>query len=157
MMLSSLVYSFPKESELIRIALTVCLLASLLGCQKKYPDEIPVFPITAIVTVDGVAQEGLQFKLHDESGGDPAKPTFPSGFSTADGVVTISTYANGDGAPEGSYKVTVIWGQLNPLTMAYGGPDKLNGRYSDVEKSEIRWTVTNRKLNDMGTIELVTQ
>jgi hypothetical protein len=129
----------------------------MVGCAKKYPDEKAVYPITAVLTVDGVPQEGLEVKLHDEVAGDPAKPTFPSGFSKADGKVSISTYADGDGAPAGTYKVTVQWREFNPLSMSFGGPDKLKGRYSDPEKTELKWTVTESKLNDLGTVALTTK
>lgn len=142
---------------MIRTSFFVCLMCLLVGCAKKYPDEKAVYPITGVVTVDGVPQEGLQFKLHDEAGPDPAKPTFPSGFSGADGKLSISTYADGDGASAGTYKVTILWQEFNPLSMSFGGPDKLNGRYGDAATAEIKWTITESKMNDMGTIALTTK
>lgn len=142
---------------MIRISFFVCLTCLLVGCEKKYDGEKPVFPITGTVTVDGVPQEGLRITLHDSSGGDPAKPTFSSGYSKEDGKISISTYADGDGAPAGTYKVTIEWGQFNPLSMSYGGPDKLNGRYSDAEKTEITWTITESKVNDLGTVAVTTK
>lgn len=132
-------------------------MCSFVGCEKKYPNELPVYPVTGIVTVDGVPKEGLQISLHNKSGGDPTKPTFPSGYSEAGGKISISTYASGDGAPVGTYKVTILWGQVNPLSMSYSGPDKLNDRYTDPEKTELELTVTESKMNDMGTIALTTK
>lgn len=146
-----------KDFELIRISLFACLMCLIIGCEKKYPDEKPVYPITGVITVDGVPQEGLQIKLHDEAGVDSAKPTFPSGFSTGDGKIAISTYANGDGAPAGTYKVTIELRELDLISMAYSGPDKLNERYADAEKPGIQWTISESVVNDMGTIELTTK
>ncbi len=142
---------------MIRISFFVCLVCLLVGCAKKYTDEKAVYPITGVVTVDGVPQEGLQLKLHDDVVSDPSKPTFSSGYSGADGKVSISTYADGDGAPAGTYKVTILWQEFNPLSMSFGGPDKLNRRYADVDKTEIKWTITESKVNDMGTIALTTK
>jgi len=146
-----------EDSELIRTSFFVCLACLLVGCEKKFTDEHAVYPIAGILTVDGVPQEGLRITMQNVSGSDPAKPTFPSGYSKAEGKISISTYADGDGAPAGTYKVTIEWGEFNPLSMSYGGPDKLKGRYSDVEKTELQWTVTDSKVNDLGTIALTTK
>jgi hypothetical protein len=146
-----------KDPELIRTSLFVCLVCLFVGCAKKYPDEKAVYPVSGVVTVDGVPQEGLQFKLHNEAGDDPVKPTFSSGYSGPEGKVSVSTYADGDGAPAGTYKVTILWQEFNPLSMSFGGPDKLNGRYSDVATTELKWTITESKTNDLGIIALTTK
>jgi len=133
--------------------LAIALLV-IAGCQKKYPDEQPVYPISGIVWVDGVPQEGIQVRLHRDEGADQSKPVFPAGFTDNQGNLVISTYANGDGAPAGSYHVTFMWGQINPLSMSYEGPDKLSGRYADPKKSTIVINVSEDAANDLGTVEL---
>ncbi len=130
---------------------------TLAGCEKQYPNEKPVFPITGVVKIDGVPQEGIQVVFHDERGVDVKQPTFPTAFTDAQGNLIVSTYANGDGAPAGNYLLTFIWGQINPLSMSYGGPDKLQGRYADAEKSEFRLVVGEDVKNDLGVIDLSTQ
>jgi len=142
---------------LIRTSFFVCLVCLFVGCAKKNTDEKAVYPITGVVTVDGVPQDGLQFKLHNDAEPDPTKPTFSSGYSGPEGKVSVSTYADGDGAPAGAYKVTILWQEFNPLSMSFGGPDKLKGRYGDAATTEIEWTITESKMNDMGTIALTTK
>jgi hypothetical protein len=49
--------------------------------------------------------------------------------------------------------LTFLWGSINPMTMAYGDPDKLNGRYTDPKKSTQKVTIAGKPV-DLGTIEL---
>jgi len=50
-----------------------------------------------------------------------------------------------------------MWQEFNPLSMSFGGPDKLKGRYGDPEKTELKWTITESKMNDLGPISLTTK
>jgi hypothetical protein len=68
----------------------------------------------------------------------------------------VSTYRFGDGAPAGEYVLTFMWGKLDPLSMQYGGPDQLNGRYDKRAKSEHRVTVASEEV-DLGRIELTSK
>jgi hypothetical protein len=144
--------------ELSRLLIAgTCALFLLAGCQPQYPNEKPVYKVSGIVMVDGQPAEMVQVTLHDEAGVDTNDPTFPSGFTDANGQVVISTHAHGDGAPVGNYRVTFMWGQVNPLSMNYGGPDKLKGRYSDVKNTPFTLQVSEQGPNDLGTVELTTQ
>jgi hypothetical protein len=40
--------------------------------------------------------------------------------------------------------------------MSYGGPDRLNNRYRDPQKSTVRFTVKDEPV-DLGSIELTTK
>jgi len=131
-----------------------CALVLLAGCQPQYPDEKLVYKVSGVVLVDGQPAEAVQVTLHDDAGVDTNDPTFSSGFTDASGNIVVSTHANGDGAPAGSYRVTFMWGQVNPLSMNYGGPDKLKGRYSDVKTTPYTLQVSEQGPNDLGTIEL---
>ncbi len=129
----------------------------LPGCGgKPQRDEKAVYPIRAKVLVDGQPVGEIQVKLHSADGMDSQHPTQPNGFTDAEGNVAISTYAQGDGAPAGTYQVTFFAGTFNPISRSYGEPDKLKKRYSIPAKSGITWTITEGK-NDLGTIELSTQ
>jgi hypothetical protein len=51
-----------------------------------------------------------------------------------------------------------MWGEINLLSAQYGGPDKLNGRYADKEKSDVHFTVKpGDEPLDLGRIELTTK
>ena len=133
------------------------LTAVLAGCQQQRSGEKPVYRIGGVIRVDGVPQEGVQVILHDQAGIDTDQPTFPNGYTDAAGRPVISTYANGDGAPVGEYRVTFFWGQVNPLSMSYGGPDRLGGRYQDAAQSQVLLRVTGQGGNDLGVVDLTTR
>jgi hypothetical protein len=83
-------------------------------------------------------------------------PTISSAFTDKQGKFSISTYEQADGVPVGSYVLTFEWGQWNMMSMQYGGPDKLNGKYSDPKTSEVRFEVKAGEPTDLGTIKLTT-
>jgi hypothetical protein len=74
-----------------------------------------------------------------------------------DGKFAISTYQSADGVPAGEYLLTFVWGRFDMISKSYGGPDKLNGRYADHQKSEHRVQVESGKPTDLGRIELTTK
>ena len=85
------------------------------------------------------------------------QPTFSTANTDAEGKFKVSTYESGDGIPEGTYAVTFMWGQVNLMTMSYGGPDKLNDRYSDPETSTFKVTVKRGEPANMGKLLLTTK
>jgi hypothetical protein len=132
-------------------------LTLLAGCGPKGPDSgprVPTFPITGTVHVDGKPADNLLVKCHP-SGESPVHTTISS-YTQPDGKFSVGTYESGDGAPAGQYKLTFMWGQWN-LNGRYGPPDKLNDRYSDVEKSTHEVTVQEGEPAELGTIELTTK
>eukprot|EP00913_Durusdinium_trenchii_P035347 g33077.t1 len=91
------------------------------------------------VYVDGKAPDSpIAVKCHPVAGIDKADPTVSSAFTEDEGKFSISTYEKGDGIPPGEYILTFYWGKRNVISMNYGGPDKLKGRYKDVKKSKIK-------------------
>ena len=72
-------------------------------------------------------------------------------------TIEIATYEASDGVPEGEYVLTFMWGKINLISGGYGGPDKLNGRYTDPETSEVKVTVKAGEATELGTIELTTK
>ncbi len=133
------------------------LVANLVGCGPKYPNEKEVFKITGKVTVDGKPVPEVQISFHDVRGVDTKQPTYPQGFTDAEGNIRVSTYADGDGAPAGEYKVTFLLQEYNLISRSYGGPDKLNGKYKDPQKTPISITIAKGEKNDLGLVELTTK
>lgn len=72
----------------------------------------------------------------------PLKNLVPHGDVAEDGAFRISTYAEGDGAPEGEYIVTITWpeSRKDPATGDEMTDDRLQGRYADPATSS--WKVT---------------
>jgi hypothetical protein len=130
----------------------------LLGCGPQSTNK-PTYPVVGRVLVDGQPADYLAVNVEPADGKlDPEHPTVSSAFTDADGRFSLSTYVQGDGVPEGDYVLTFMWGQLNLISMNYGGPDKLKGRYQSPKDSKVRFTVSKSKQTlDLGDIELSTQ
>lgn len=142
-------------------ARSLWLLSLLLvgvGCSEKPdPSRLKTFPVTGVVLVDGKPAESLAINCHSVKGLDPKNPTLPQALTDKDGKFKIGTYSSGDGVPEGEYSLTYMWGDWQPFSMTYGGPDKLNDRYNTPEKSPTKFKVEKGKPIDLGKIELTTK
>lgn len=138
------------------LALTLSSLA-VTGCGDAHPNEKPVYKIKGTVTVDGKPESGVQVALHDVAGPDNNQPTYPQGFTDENGNLRISTYADGDGAPAGEYKVTFSWQEYNLISRNYSGPDKLKNRYSDPKKTPVAVKLGEDLPNDLGKVELTSK
>ncbi|HEY1065317.1 MAG TPA: hypothetical protein VGE52_04380, partial [Pirellulales bacterium] len=96
-------------------------------------DRVAVYPVTGKVLFKGKPAPGATVVL------TPAKPLpnvpTPRANVLADGTFKASTYDSDDGAPQGEYKVTVIWykpgvengvpvqGTQNVVPAKYSSPD----------------------------------
>jgi hypothetical protein len=137
----------------------VAVLASIAGCGEEQPYRKPTSTVTGQVFVDGEpvpVATPLKVECHPLNGLDTEHPTFSSSLTGEDGKFSISTYESGDGVPPGEYVLTFMWGKMNLISPSYGGPDKLNGKYDDPEKSEHVLTVVEGLPTDLGRIDLTT-
>ena len=67
----------------------------------------PVYPVKGQVLVNGKPAANAQILFHPAEGApDELRP---AGHTDDDGYFTLTSYVNGDGAPEGNYNVTVTW------------------------------------------------
>ena len=141
----------------LRVVTLVVLAALVTSCSKQERFHKATFPVTGEVYVDGKPAGNLQVTLHDVKGIDAKHPTHSAAMTDDNGKFAVSTYAQSDGVPEGEYAMTFVWGELNLLTMHYGGKDKLKNKYADPKTSKTRLTVEKGKPADMGRIELSTK
>jgi hypothetical protein len=90
-----------------RLGLAVVLGAALLvpGCVRS--DRKPVYPVQGQVLFEGKPVPGAQVILHPLGDDDKDHPVRPLGQVGPDGSFRLTTYDAGDGAPAGSYAVTV--------------------------------------------------
>ena len=137
------------------VAASVCLLLS--ACAEQGAVRKETFPVTGQVYVDGQPAAELVVTCHDVKGLDKENPTLSSAITGQDGKFQIATYEAADGVPEGDYVLTFEWKERNLMKGGFSGPDKLNGRYTDPQKSETRFTVEQGKPTDLGQIELSTK
>lgn len=129
----------------------------IVGCAKRDANRKETYPVTGTVVVDGKPGDGIQVVLNDVKGIDPNNPSISHTITDPDGKFAISTYEHGDGVPKGEYKLTFFWGAFNPLSMEYGGEDKLKNRYNDPATSTFKINVEKGKPLDLGKIELTTK
>ena len=128
------------------------------GCSSDDPSRKETVPVTGQVFIDGQpAPAPINVMCHDVKGIDKEQPTVSQAMTDNQGRFEISTYETGDGIPPGEYVLTFEWGEISLVSMQYGGPDKLKGRYSDPQKSPFRFRVESDKPLDLGRLELVTK
>lgn len=116
----------------------VCLvLLAAGGCGgKSGPERVAVYPVDGTVTFKGQPMPGAFIVFHPKTP-QPNAPS-PRAEINKDGVLKVSTYDGGDGAPEGEYVVTIEWRKLvkNGADVV-AGPNVVPRKYSRPETSDI--------------------
>jgi hypothetical protein len=140
-----------------RLVISLVAALALASCYDSELARKETFPVTGQVLVDGKPAANIQVTMHDVNGIDQEQPTFSSAFTDEQGRFALSTYEQGDGVPAGEYVVTFYWGELNLVSMQFGGPDKLKNKYNDKSNSPFRIKVEKGKPADMGQLELTTR
>ncbi len=124
-----------------RPALLACGLLAL--CFTSCDRGKRFYPVTGKVFVDGKPGEGVMVIFHPLQESDP--PLLPQALVGADGSFTLQSWIVDErvleqGAPPGEYHVTCVW--YPPDLQKYLGnatlPDRLNGKYEDRNKSQLR-------------------
>lgn len=132
------------------------LLIATAGCGATPQDApaVPLHPVTGTVNLDGKPIAGAKVVLHAIDGSKPGDIT-PTGVTEENGTFEISSYQPKDGAPEGSWSVTVSWPEILPG----GGSDPEYGRerlplkYQDPNKSGLVLS-SSEDLRDPVVLEL---
>ena len=138
----------------VRYRLSLIFVATLLsGCQGG---SIPVYPVTGQVTVGGVPATGAVIIFHPQDGTEAVKKLRPYGTVDSAGRFTLNCLAQADGAPAGTYKVTIAWEVADPAAVAAATgeatvsddpeaavpvSDRLGGKYSDVNTTILTATI----------------
>lgn len=132
---------------------------SLTGCNhEEKPYRKPTAVVRGQVVVDGVPPDSpIKIICHPQGEPDTTHPSISNGMTGENGLFELSTYEQGDGIPPGDYVLTFQWGKVNLVSMSYGGPDRLKGKYANPEKSPFKVTVTGDDPVDLGTLELTTK
>lgn len=104
-----------NAKKLVALAL-ICFTA---GCgNEMLPDQRVVFPAGGSILFRGKPIPDATVCLHPVTTPADGKPVYVSrGTVNEDGFFSVSTYARGDGAPPGEYRVSVSWqGPLKGLS-----------------------------------------
>ena len=118
--------------------LGVLLAFSLVSCAKA-PNHPPVYPVKGRVLYEGKPAPGAVVILHPSTD-EPAKASRPHARADANGEFELTTYRTGDGAPAGTYVVTLEWKQAGDHPEQ--GAELLPPGYGDPSTSKLRATVT---------------
>src|SRR5262249_44695820 len=80
----------------------------IAGCGKDPASTCS--PVSGEVQYDGKPAAGVHVFFMPSKGASVAgSPTNPHAITGPDGRFTLTTFAEGDGAPPGSYRVILIW------------------------------------------------
>jgi hypothetical protein len=116
-------------------------LAGLAGCSR--PSGPAVYPVHGVVRVDGRPAAFAQVTFYSVGDARP-EAVRPSATTDEQGNFSLTTFAAGDGAPEGDYRVAVV----QYLASRPRGPGEdsttrnyLPDRYGRAETSQLRATV----------------
>jgi hypothetical protein len=123
------------------------------GCGKK---GLVCYPVNGSVNIDGKAADGVMVIFCPVGGSPEVQKTRPFGFTASDGKFELTTDKKGDGAAPGEYKVLAQWpakSSSNSGASRSTGGDRLQGRYMNLEKSQITATVKEGS-NDVRPFEL---
>lgn len=120
-----------------RNAVLAVLLLAVVGCGKSGPPQVTVYPAKGQITFQGKPVPGAMVTLHPQIKPDVEFPT-PRASVDADGQFKVTTFAGGDGAPEGKYTVTVQW--YKPVKVgadAQAGPNVIPPKYGKADSSPL--------------------
>lgn len=139
----------------------ICLAPAIfVSCRsEEEPFRKETIPVTGTVVVDGQPPDTpIQIQCHSLQELDKEHPTFSQTVTGDNGSFAVSTYESGDGVPPGEYVLTFEWKVFNVVSMSYGGPDKLGGKYTDPKTSEFKLSVASgAEPIDMGQVQLSTK
>jgi hypothetical protein len=142
-----------------RLPLAASLLTVLLVVSGCWDGRIPTYPVTGTVLVDGRPAEGAIVIFVPNSTSEAAERERPFGIADAQGRFNLMTFDPGDGAPAGEYKVLIQWPAPVSAEAARGGgraavgPDRLRGKYFNLDKTTLAATV-QEQANELSPFEL---
>lgn len=118
---------FPRGLIVVAI-----LTFAFVGCEEGRP---PLAPLRGRLLFNDKPVVGAEMVFHPQFEGPGWRPTAVTG---EDGSFEAGTLDPGDGAPEGSYKVTVVWHPAAGEDGEDQGPNLLPERYSRVETTDLQ-------------------
>jgi hypothetical protein len=130
----------------------VLLLALLAtGCSSSKGDRPPTFPAHGLVFVNGQPAAGAKVQLN-ALGDEKLAKLCPHAVVEADGSFRLTTFQTGDGAPVGTYALTITWA-APPQPGHEEGPDRFRGRFADPRRP-VRELQICLGDNDLGRMDL---
>jgi hypothetical protein len=127
------------------------LLALAAGCAAN--SAVPCHQVTGQILYDGKPAAGVKVYLMPTSAPMvPQIPANPRGVTGPDGRFSLSTYGEGDGAPEGGYQIVLVWPPEASEDAEESDADRLLGWYGPV-RSKLTAQIKPGS-NDLAAIHL---
>jgi hypothetical protein len=137
-----------------RAALLLTLAAVLLAAASCGPRRKAVYPVRGqVLDHSEKPAAGARIVFHPEGGGE-GDLNKPVATTDEQGRFALTTYTEGDGAPEGEYGISIVWPapKRSPFDSETG--DRLKGALSDPKKSGLRFKVARGADNEVPPIRL---
>ncbi len=117
-----------------------CVVMLSVGCKQRNAWETAV-PASGTITYKGKGIENADITLFPTDKAYP-ETVRPRARSTAGGSFVLSTYQDGDGAPVGSYKATVVHNEVTvSKDTIVAKPNDLPVKYSKLESTDLDVTI----------------
>jgi hypothetical protein len=127
------------------------LALALGGCSGSKVGRPPTYPVRGRLFVGDRPAAGARVQL--TAAGDPKLIGLcPHATVEPDGSFRLTTFKTGDGAPAGTYALTLTW-PLPPAPGQEEGPDRFRGRYADPRRP-VRQVQAAPGDNDLGAVRL---
>jgi hypothetical protein len=110
-----------------------------VGCSKD--TRTPVYPVQGQIFLNGKPLSEAIVTFHPR-GGAPAEP-LPSAHTDAEGRFKLTSFETDDGAPEGTYAISLVCFRTHPIRKGSDG-DATNivpARYANAATSKLTATV----------------
>jgi hypothetical protein len=125
------------------------------GCSRN---SAKVNPVNGRILVSGKPAARALVTFHPEKAAEEKSSIRPTAEVDADGSFRLTSFKSGDGAPEGEYRVSIVWYLANPKPKAAEGDDAnvrnyLPDIYARAETTPLRATII-RGTNNLPTFEL---
>lgn len=129
-------------------ALAIFIAATCSGCDDGW--KASTYPATGSLLINGEPAENALVQLISDGTEVDVRNSRPWAIVQPDGSFILSTYARGDGAPAGDYRVIITW-PPNPHVMSRA--DRLGHRFDEPDESQWRVTI-NEENNVLEPIRL---
>ncbi len=111
-----------------------------IGCNGGDENRVPVLPVKGKVLLDGEPAVGAYVEFIQKNPSSATKNISPTSSVDDNGDFLLSTYAIGDGIPEGNYDVLVRWPTPDEMTEVDTYPENweyLREVYGDSENPRL--------------------
>jgi hypothetical protein len=126
------------------------LCAITVGCSNH--THTPVYPVHGQVLLNGKPLADAIVSFHPQNAG--VQDVFPTAHTDADGRFAMTSFEQGDGAPEGSYSISLVCFRSRPVRNGEGHADNVvPHRYANPESSKLTATVVSGT-NDLPPLKL---